>query len=44
VSVGVAELVGEAATVDALLGMAKTAVQRAKSAGRNLVVGLDDEL
>ncbi len=44
VSVGVAELVGEAATVDALLGMAETAVQRAKSAGRNLVVGLDDAL
>jgi diguanylate cyclase (GGDEF)-like protein len=43
VSVGVAELVGEAATVDALLGMAETAVKRAKSAGRNLVVGLDDE-
>ena len=42
VSVGVAELVGEAATVDALLGMAETAVKRAKSAGRNLVVGLDD--
>lgn len=44
VSVGVAELVGDAATVDALLGMAETAVQRAKSAGRNLVVGLDDEV
>lgn len=44
VSVGVAELVGEVATVDALLGMAETAVQRAKSAGRNLVVGLDDEV
>jgi diguanylate cyclase (GGDEF)-like protein/PAS domain S-box-containing protein len=42
VSVGVAELVGDVATVDALLGMAATAVERAKSAGHNLVVGLDD--
>jgi diguanylate cyclase (GGDEF)-like protein/PAS domain S-box-containing protein len=44
VSVGVAQLMGDAATVDALLGMAETAVKRAKSAGRNLVVGLDDEV
>jgi PleD family two-component response regulator len=28
--------------VDGLLGMAQTAVQRAKQSGRNLVVGLDD--
>ncbi len=42
VCVGVAELAAEAPTVDALLGMAETAVSRAKQAGRNLVVGLDD--
>jgi diguanylate cyclase (GGDEF)-like protein/PAS domain S-box-containing protein len=42
VCVGVAELAAEAPTVDALLGMAETAVGRAKRAGRNLVVGLDD--
>lgn len=42
-SVGVAELQERAASVDALLAMAETAVLRAKQAGRNLVVGLDDE-
>lgn len=42
VCVGVAELAADAPTVDALLGMAETAVSRAKQAGRNLVVGLDD--
>jgi diguanylate cyclase (GGDEF)-like protein/PAS domain S-box-containing protein len=42
VSVGVAELDGEVATVEALLALAETAVGRAKAAGRNLVVGLDD--
>lgn len=42
-SVGVAELREEAATVDALLALAETAVGRAKQAGRNLVVGLDHE-
>ena len=40
--VGVAELREEAATVDGLLALAETAVERAKAAGRNLVVGLDD--
>jgi diguanylate cyclase (GGDEF)-like protein/PAS domain S-box-containing protein len=43
VSVGVAELRDGATTVDALLALAETAVGRAKQAGRNLVVGLDDE-
>ncbi len=43
VSVGVAELREGATTVDALLALAETAVGRAKQAGRNLVVGLDDE-
>jgi diguanylate cyclase (GGDEF)-like protein/PAS domain S-box-containing protein len=42
VCVGVAELSGDAASVDSMLGMAQTAVERAKLAGRNLVVGLDD--
>ncbi len=42
-SVGVAELREGASTVDALLVLAETAVGRAKQAGRNLVVGLDDE-
>ncbi len=42
-SVGVAELREGAATVDGLLALAETAVGRAKQAGRNLVVGLDDE-
>jgi len=42
-SVGVAELREGASTVDGLLVLAETAVGRAKQAGRNLVVGLDDE-
>lgn len=42
-SVGVAELREEAASVDGLLALAETAVGRAKQAGRNLVVGLDSE-
>lgn len=42
-SVGVAELREGASTVDGLLALAETAVGRAKQAGRNLVVGLDDE-
>ncbi len=41
-SIGVAELSEGASTVDALLTFAETAVGRAKKAGRNLVVGLDD--
>jgi PleD family two-component response regulator len=41
VCVGVAELSDETATVEALLDAAATAVQRAKQAGRNLVVGYD---
>ncbi|MEP6764327.1 MAG: diguanylate cyclase [Gemmatimonadaceae bacterium] len=39
VCVGVVELSDEAATVDALLTVGDVAVQRAKQAGRNLVVG-----
>lgn len=41
VCVGVAELSDATATVEALLDAAATAVQRAKQAGRNLVVGYD---
>jgi diguanylate cyclase (GGDEF)-like protein/PAS domain S-box-containing protein len=40
-SLGVAELNPETAAVDDLLRMAEAAVQRAKQAGRNLVVGFD---
>ncbi len=42
-SIGVAELREGVTTVDALLALSETAVGRAKQAGRNLVVGLDDE-
>ncbi len=42
VSIGVVELREDAASVDGLLGLAETAVRRAKQAGRNLVVGLDE--
>ncbi len=41
VCVGVVELSDEAASVDALLTIGDVAVQRAKQAGRNLVVGYD---
>lgn len=41
VCVGVVELTEEASSMDALLTQADTAVQRAKQAGRNLVVGYD---
>jgi len=40
-SVGVAELSDEVTSVDGLLTAASTAVQRAKQAGMNLVVGYD---
>lgn len=40
-SLGVAELTPETAAIDDLLRMAELAVQRAKQAGRNLVVGYD---
>jgi diguanylate cyclase (GGDEF)-like protein/PAS domain S-box-containing protein len=42
VCVGVAELAVTASSADALLALARMAVQRAKQSGRNLVVGLDD--
>ena len=41
VCVGVVELSDEASSVDALLTIGDVAVQRAKQAGRNLVVGYD---
>ena len=41
VCVGVVELSDEAPTVDGMLALGDTAVQRAKQAGRNLVVGYD---
>ncbi|MCU0648812.1 MAG: diguanylate cyclase [Gemmatimonadaceae bacterium] len=40
-SLGVAELTPETAAIDDLLRLAELAVQRAKQAGRNLVVGYD---
>ena len=40
-SVGVAELSDEVTSVDGLLTAAATAVERAKQAGMNLVVGYD---
>jgi len=41
-SVGVAEVTDGITSVDALLGAAGTAVERARQAGMNLVVGFDD--
>jgi diguanylate cyclase (GGDEF)-like protein len=41
-SVGVAEVTDTVTTVDGLLGAAGTAVERARQAGMNLVVGFDD--
>jgi diguanylate cyclase (GGDEF)-like protein len=41
VCVGVVELSDEAPSVDGMLALGDTAVQRAKQAGRNLVVGYD---
>lgn len=41
VCVGVVELTDEAPSVDGMLALGDTAVQRAKQAGRNLVVGYD---
>ncbi|MEP6831880.1 MAG: diguanylate cyclase [Gemmatimonas sp.] len=42
VCVGVVELREDAPSVDGMLALGDTAVQRAKQAGRNLVVGYDD--
>jgi len=41
-SVGVAEVTDSVTSVDGLLGAAGTAVERARQAGMNLVVGFDD--
>ena len=41
-SIGVAEVTESITSVDGLLSIAGTAVERARQAGRNLVVGFDD--